>query len=92
MRIGDAAAAAGTTPRALRFYETNGLLPPTAAHVLAIAASATFRLKIGFGVMVLALRGPAWAAKQAATLQVLSGGRVILGVSAGGDLHGNAAG
>lgn len=28
MRIGDAAAAAGTTPRALRFYEQNGLLPP----------------------------------------------------------------
>jgi MerR family transcriptional regulator, copper efflux regulator len=28
MRIGDAAAAAGTTPRALRFYEDNGLLPP----------------------------------------------------------------
>ncbi|GIE88571.1 MerR family transcriptional regulator [Actinoplanes regularis] len=28
MRIGDAAAATGTTPRALRFYEENGLLPP----------------------------------------------------------------
>jgi MerR family transcriptional regulator, copper efflux regulator len=28
MRIGDAAAAAGTTPRALRFYEANGLLSP----------------------------------------------------------------
>lgn len=28
MRIGDAAAAAGATPRALRFYEENGLLPP----------------------------------------------------------------
>ncbi|MFJ9019540.1 MerR family transcriptional regulator [Streptomyces sp. NPDC102259] len=28
MRIGDAAAAAGTTPRALRFYEERGLLPP----------------------------------------------------------------
>ncbi|MFI8642199.1 helix-turn-helix domain-containing protein [Streptomyces chartreusis] len=28
MRIGDAAAAAGTTPRALRFYEEWGLLPP----------------------------------------------------------------
>ena len=27
MRIGDAAAAAGTTPRALRFYEQQGLLP-----------------------------------------------------------------
>lgn len=30
MRIGDAAVAAGTTPRALRFYEQRGLLePPT---------------------------------------------------------------
>ncbi|MCX4721620.1 MerR family transcriptional regulator [Streptomyces virginiae] len=28
MRIGDAAVAAGTTPRALRFYEERGLLPP----------------------------------------------------------------
>lgn len=28
MRIGDAAAAAGTTPRALRFYEERGVLPP----------------------------------------------------------------
>ncbi|NEB92641.1 MerR family transcriptional regulator [Streptomyces bauhiniae] len=28
MRIGDAAAAVGTTPRALRFYEQRGLLPP----------------------------------------------------------------
>lgn len=62
-----------------------------AAIVLGIAASATSRVKIGFGVMVLALRGPAWAAKQVATLQALSGGRVILGVGAGGDLHGTAA-
>ena len=28
MRIGDAAAAAGTTPRALRYYEADGLPPP----------------------------------------------------------------
>ncbi|MFZ3474533.1 MerR family transcriptional regulator [Streptomyces sp. 4.24] len=28
MRIGEAAAAAGTTPRALRFYEQRGLLVP----------------------------------------------------------------
>ena len=28
MRIGEAAAAAGTTPRALRLYEARGLLPP----------------------------------------------------------------
>jgi alkanesulfonate monooxygenase SsuD/methylene tetrahydromethanopterin reductase-like flavin-dependent oxidoreductase (luciferase family) len=59
--------------------------------VLGIAASATSRVKVGFGVMVLALRGPAWAAKQVATLQALSGGRVILGVGAGGDLHGTDA-
>lgn len=30
MRIGEAAAAAGTTPRALRFYEQRGLLSPPA--------------------------------------------------------------
>jgi DNA-binding transcriptional MerR regulator len=30
VRIGDAAAAAGTTPRALRFYEERGLLEPAA--------------------------------------------------------------
>ncbi|MFF1746284.1 MerR family DNA-binding transcriptional regulator [Streptomyces mirabilis] len=30
MRIGEAATAAGTTPRALRFYEQRGLLPPPA--------------------------------------------------------------
>ncbi|QNP71906.1 MerR family transcriptional regulator [Streptomyces roseirectus] len=30
MRIGDAAAAVGATPRALRFYEQRGLLPPPA--------------------------------------------------------------
>ncbi|MFJ6655123.1 MerR family transcriptional regulator [Streptomyces sp. NPDC091377] len=30
MRIGEAAAAAGTTARALRFYEQRGLLPPPA--------------------------------------------------------------
>ncbi|RLK58035.1 MerR family transcriptional regulator [Actinokineospora cianjurensis] len=28
MRIGDAATAAGTTPRAMRLYEERGLLPP----------------------------------------------------------------
>lgn len=33
MRIGEAAAAAGTTPRALRFYEQRGLLAPPARTV-----------------------------------------------------------
>ncbi|GLW62242.1 LLM class F420-dependent oxidoreductase [Actinomadura rubrobrunea] len=58
---------------------------------LAAAAAATERIKLGFGVMVLALRPVAWAAKQIATLQHLSGGRVLLGVGAGGAVHGDAA-
>ena len=58
---------------------------------LAVAAAATTRIRIGFGVMVLALRHPAWAAKQLASLQQLSGNRVILGVGLGGAVHGTAA-
>lgn len=59
--------------------------------VLTAAATATERLGLGFGVMVAALRGPAWAAKQIATLQLLSGGRVLLGVGSGGAAHGETA-
>jgi alkanesulfonate monooxygenase SsuD/methylene tetrahydromethanopterin reductase-like flavin-dependent oxidoreductase (luciferase family) len=40
--------------------------------------------------MVLPLRHPAWVAKQVATLQLLSGDRVILGVGTGGEVHGRA--
>jgi alkanesulfonate monooxygenase SsuD/methylene tetrahydromethanopterin reductase-like flavin-dependent oxidoreductase (luciferase family) len=42
---------------------------------LAVTAAATTRIQVGFGVMVLALRHPAWAAKQVATLQQLSRNR-----------------
>jgi alkanesulfonate monooxygenase SsuD/methylene tetrahydromethanopterin reductase-like flavin-dependent oxidoreductase (luciferase family) len=59
--------------------------------VLAVAAAATKRVMIGFGVMLLALRGAAWAAKQVATLQTLSSCRVILGVGVGGEVHGTSA-
>lgn len=58
---------------------------------LATAAAATSRIRLGFGVMVLGLRHPAWAARQVATLQQLSGNRVILGVGLGGAAHGAAA-
>ena len=54
---------------------------------LATVAAVTERIRLGFGVMLPALRGPAWAAKQLATLQILSGNRVILGVGSGGDVH-----
>ena len=59
--------------------------------LLAQAAATTSRLRLGFGVMILALRPVAWAAKQIATLQNLSGDRVVLGVGTGGVMHGDAA-
>jgi alkanesulfonate monooxygenase SsuD/methylene tetrahydromethanopterin reductase-like flavin-dependent oxidoreductase (luciferase family) len=43
--------------------------------VLAQAAATTSHLRLGFGVLILALRPVAWAAKQIATLQNLSGDR-----------------
>ncbi|MBP3087248.1 LLM class flavin-dependent oxidoreductase [Mycolicibacterium fortuitum] len=55
--------------------------------VLAAVASATQRVKLGFGIMVLPLRPVAWVAKQVATLQHLSDDRVILGVGIGEDRH-----
>jgi alkanesulfonate monooxygenase SsuD/methylene tetrahydromethanopterin reductase-like flavin-dependent oxidoreductase (luciferase family) len=55
---------------------------------LATVAAVTERIKLGFGVLVLPLRQPAWVAKQVATLQLLSGNRIILGVGVGGSMHG----
>jgi alkanesulfonate monooxygenase SsuD/methylene tetrahydromethanopterin reductase-like flavin-dependent oxidoreductase (luciferase family) len=54
---------------------------------LAAAAGATSRVRLGFGVMILPLHPVVWVAKQVASLQHTSGGRVILGVGAGGDRH-----
>jgi len=58
--------------------------------VLATAAAVTDRVGIGFGVMLLSLRPVAWAAKQVATLQYVSGNRVLLGVGTGNPAHGDA--
>nr|ADE34500.1 SsfP [Streptomyces sp. SF2575] len=55
-----------------------------ATVALAAAAAATTRVRLGFGVLQLALRHPAWAAKQIGSLQYLSGNRVVLGVGVGG--------
>jgi alkanesulfonate monooxygenase SsuD/methylene tetrahydromethanopterin reductase-like flavin-dependent oxidoreductase (luciferase family) len=57
--------------------------------VLATAAAVTDRVQIGFGVMLLALRPVAWAAKQISTLQYVSGERVLLGVGTGNPAHGD---
>jgi probable F420-dependent oxidoreductase len=50
---------------------------------LAFVAAATERLRIGTGVCLVPQHDPIVLAKQVATLDVLSGGRVILGVGAG---------
>jgi alkanesulfonate monooxygenase SsuD/methylene tetrahydromethanopterin reductase-like flavin-dependent oxidoreductase (luciferase family) len=62
---------------------------------LAAAAGATERVRLGVGVMILPLRPVAWIAKQIASLQAVSNGRVLFGVGLGGDRHDlswNAAG
>lgn len=62
-----------------------------ATVTLATAAAATERIRIGYGVMVVALRQPAWVARELSSLQQLSGNRVILGIGSGGPVHGTAA-
>jgi len=54
---------------------------------LAQAATYSARLELGIGVYLLPLRHPGPVAKQAATLDHLSGGRLILGVGVGGEFE-----
>lgn len=51
---------------------------------LAAAAGATYRVRLGFGVLVLPLRAIAWLAAQIATLQHVSSDRVVLEIGSGG--------
>jgi probable F420-dependent oxidoreductase len=66
-----------------------GLFPGTPPNfyelltVLSFCAAATTTLKVGTAVAVLPMRDPFWLAKQAATIDQMSGGRLILGVGIG---------
>lgn len=71
-------------------YDPSGKLPmpentdlPDPLLPLAFAAGQTERLKFGTGILILPQRHPLYIAKEAATLDVLSNGRFILGVGIG---------
>ena len=62
-------------------------------HMLSYLAARTTRLRLGTAVMVLAWHNPMLLAEQAATIDVLSGGRLDLGIGRGyrhNEFHGFA--
>jgi len=73
-------------------------MPPTIDFVdlnvtMAFAAAHTRTLRFGTGIMILPLRNPVILAKQLASVDVLSGGRLIFGIGIGNlEFEFNAAG
>lgn len=66
-----------------------GQIPAAYSHIcdpfvaMSLAAAVTTRLKLATGVMLVPERNPIVAAKEIATLDYFSGGRVMLGIGAG---------
>jgi len=71
-------------------YSSDGRMPgPESSPIpdpliwLAYVAAATREIKLATGILILPQRHPAYVAKELATLDVLSGGRAILGIGIG---------
>jgi probable F420-dependent oxidoreductase len=77
------AEAAGFDSVWLGEHHNNVLLYPAPLVGLAAIASRTRRLRLGTGVLLLPLYHPLAVAEEAAMVDVISGGRLILGVGAG---------
>jgi probable F420-dependent oxidoreductase len=72
-------------------YSESGRMPGNSEKIpipdpllpLAYAAAITKRIKLGTGILILPQRHPVYVAKELATLDLLSGGRALLGVGIG---------
>ena len=71
-------------------YDPSGKIPapetmpiPDPFVALAFAAAVTKKIRLATGIVILPQRHPLYVAKEVATLDVLSGGRVILGIGVG---------
>ena len=71
-------------------YADNGRVPLDPRHVplepftaLAVLAAHTQRLRLGTGITILPQRNPVYFAKQAADVDVISGGRLDVGIGVG---------
>jgi len=71
-------------------YDPSGKMPmsaelpmPDPLVWLAFVAAATTTLRLGTGILILPQRNPVVLAKEVATLDALSGGRVELGIGVG---------
>ena len=71
-------------------YNPSGKIPgpenipiPDPLIALSFAAAVTKKIRLATGILILPQRHPLYVAKEVATLDVLSGGRVILGIGVG---------
>src|ERR1700704_474173 len=78
----------GGLPALIAPHEAPPPLPPRSElldpiPVLAYAAARTTRIKLGTGIVILPLRNPVILAKELASVDVLSRGRLLVGIGVG---------